>query len=38
MPEVDEWTPETFNKSLAAKVLLPHGSELVWAEPYLGHS
>jgi hypothetical protein len=25
MPEADEWTPETFDKYLVAKVLLPHG-------------
>jgi hypothetical protein len=29
MPEADEWTPETFDKYLAAEVLLPHGGELV---------
>jgi hypothetical protein len=23
MPEADEWTPETFDKYLAAEVLLP---------------
>jgi hypothetical protein len=28
MPEADEWTPETFDKYLAAEVLLPHGGEL----------
>jgi hypothetical protein len=29
MPKADEWTPETFDKYLAAEVLLPHGGELV---------
>jgi hypothetical protein len=28
MPEADEWTPETFDKYLAAEVLRPHGGEL----------
>jgi hypothetical protein len=32
MPEADEWTPETFDKYLAAEVLLPHGGELVRAK------
>jgi hypothetical protein len=32
MPEADEWMPETFNKYLAAEVLLPHGGELVQAK------
>jgi hypothetical protein len=30
--EADEWTPETFDKYLAAEELLPHGGELVWAK------
>jgi hypothetical protein len=32
MPEADEWMPETFDKYLAAEVLLPHGGELVRAK------
>jgi hypothetical protein len=32
MPQADEWTPETFDKYLAAEVLLPHGGELVRAK------
>jgi hypothetical protein len=32
MPEADEWTPDTFDKYLAAEVLLPHGGELVPAK------
>jgi hypothetical protein len=32
MLEADEWTPETFDKYLAAEVLLPHGGELVRAK------
>jgi hypothetical protein len=32
MPEADEWTPDTFNKYLAAEVLLPHGGEMVQAK------
>jgi hypothetical protein len=32
MPEADEWMPETFDKYLAAEVLLPHGGELVQAK------
>jgi hypothetical protein len=32
MPEADKYTPETFNKYLVAKVLLPHGGELVRAK------
>jgi hypothetical protein len=30
--EADEWTPETFNKYLAAEELLPHGGKLVRAK------
>jgi hypothetical protein len=32
MLEADEWMPETFDKFLAAEVLLPHGGELVRAK------
>jgi hypothetical protein len=32
MPEADEWMPDTFDKYLAAKVLLPHQGELVRAK------
>jgi hypothetical protein len=32
MPEADEWTPETFDKYMAAEVLLPNGGELVRAK------
>jgi hypothetical protein len=32
MPEADEWMLDTFNKYLAAEVLLPHGGELVRAK------
>jgi hypothetical protein len=32
MPEANEWTPETFDKYLAAEVRLPHGRELVRAK------
>jgi hypothetical protein len=32
MPEADEWMPETFDKYLAAEVLLAHGGELVRAK------
>jgi hypothetical protein len=32
MPESDEWTPETFDKYLAAEALLTHGGELVQAK------
>jgi hypothetical protein len=32
MPEADKWMPETFDKYLAADVLLPHGGELVQAK------
>jgi hypothetical protein len=29
MPEANDWTPKSFDKYLAAKVLLPHHEELV---------
>jgi hypothetical protein len=32
MPDADEWLPEPFDKYMAAKVLLPHGGELVRAK------